>query len=253
MYNIMNNSKTGMQANQSKIDIISNNIVNAQTSGYKKLEIDFIDLYKETLNRPSYPNNSDTSTIGTGVKVSQVTRNFDQGSLKETNIKTNLAIDGDGLFRVIRSDGSYAYTRNGEFNLDSSGRLVTETGEILDINFNNGLSYNNINLSNGEISINKLGEVFLNNQKVGNIDIYTSKGSNDIVPIGENLFIQAKDSEMVITNNNSIMQGYVELSNVNMQQEITELIMVQRAFQFNSKGINAIDQMWGMVNDLQGR
>lgn len=253
MYNIMHSSKTGMQANQNKMDIISNNISNSQTKGYKKLEIEFLDLYTETLNRPSYPHNTPGVLLGTGVKTSQETRNYEQGALKETNVKTNLAIDGEGLFRVTRSDGTYAYTRNGEFNVDAQGKIVNDNGDILNIEFNNGVSYDNIDLLNGELSINKSGEVFLDKERVGSIELYTSKGTNDFISIGDSLFVPREGTQMITLENKSIMQGYVEMSNVNMSQEMTDLIMVQRAFQFNSKGINAVDEMWGMINNLQGR
>lgn len=253
MYNIMNNSKTGMSANQGKIDIISNNIVNANTTGYKKLESGFLDLYTETLDRKSYPNNSEDAVTGTGVKISQAIRNFEQGSLKNTEIKTNMAIDGEGLFRVTRPDGSYAYTRNGEFNLDSLGRLVDDTGNILDIEFENGIGYHNTNLSDGDLAINKLGEVFLNNNKVGNINVYTSTGDNDFTPVGDSLFVPINKANIQISNNSNIMQGYIEMSNINMQSEMTDLIMAQRAFQFNSRGMQAVDDMWSMINNLQGR
>lgn len=252
MYNIMNNSETGMLAHQNKIDIISNNMTNANTTGYKRLESGFLDLYTETLNRQSYPNNSKDAVTGTGVKISQAIRNFEQGSLKNTEIKTNMAIDGEGFFRVIRSDGSFAYTRSGEFNLDSSGRLVDDIGNILDIKFENGRGYHNTNLANN-LSINKSGEVFSDREKIGKIDIYTSTGDNDFISVGDSLFTTIKGANVQINNNSHIMQGYIEMSNINMQNEVTDLIMSQRAFQFNSRGMQAVDEMWGMVNNLQVR
>ena len=172
MYNIMNNSITGMSANQGKIDIISNNIANSQTSGYKKLEVGFLDLYTDTLSRQSYPHNGDNLITGTGVRISQATRNLTQGALKETGISTDIAIDGEGYFRVIAKDGSYKYTRNGEFNLDASGKLVDNSGNILDINYNNGINLDNLNLSNGELTISNNGQVFLDKQNIGKIDLY---------------------------------------------------------------------------------
>lgn len=253
MYNIMHNSKSGMIASQGKIDVISNNITNAQTTGYKKLDMGFLDLYTETLNRPSYPNNSHDAITGTGVKVSQATRNFEQGSLKNTGIKTNIAIDGEGFFRVIRPDGTYAYTRNGEINLDSTGRLVDDNGNILDIEFDNEMGQNNIDLADGELNINKLGEVFLNDKKIGKINLYESQGDNGFISVGDSLFIPIEGAKIEIVDNANIMQGYIEMSNVSMQNEMTDLIMAQRTFQSNSSGIKAIDEMWGMINNLQGR
>ncbi|MGL6105047.1 flagellar hook-basal body complex protein [Romboutsia sp.] len=253
MYNIINTSKTGMQANQSKIDVISNNMVNVQTSGYKKLDMGFIDLYTETLDRISYPNSNKGALTGTGVKESIATRNFAQGSLKNTGIKTNLGIDGDGFFCVTKPDGTQSYTRNGEFNLDANGKLVDDYGNAVEITFNEGRNYENVDLSNGELSINKSGEVFLNNENIGKIDIYAPQGEDTFISVGDGLFIPREGTNVMVVQNPTIRQGYTEMSNVNMQNEMTDLIMVQRAFQFNSKAMQATDEMIGMINNLQGR
>lgn len=251
MYNIMHNSKTGMLASQSNIDIISNNMTNLQTTGYKKVDINFLDLFKESLYKDSLPTNSKDAIKGTGAKVSQVTRDYTQGSIKETKINTNLAIDGEGFFRVIRSDGSYAYTRNGEFNLDSTGKLVDDKGNILDITPANG-SLKNINLKNGDLGINKSGEVYLDDKKVGDINLYTSSGDADFTSIGDNLFT-TKAANVETVKKKTILQGHVEMSNVNMQTEMVDLIMAQRVFQSNSRGMKTVDEMWSIANNLQSR
>ena len=253
MYNIMNTSITGMSANQGKIDIISNNIVNAQTVGYKKLDSNFLDLYTESLTRESYPRNSDDLIMGTGVRISNVTRNLSQGALKETGINTNIAIDGDGFFRVISQDGTYKYTRNGEFNLDLNGRLVDSYGNHLDITYNDGINPEDFNLSHGELSINKDGHVFLNGQDIGSIALYMPQGDHDFISVGDNLFALNEGSQVYTVDNPKMYQGYVEMSNVSMQIEMTDLIMAQRAYQVNSRGVKAIDEMWGMINNLKGR
>ena len=253
MYNIMNNSITGMSANQGKIDIISNNIANSQTVGYKKLDVGFLDLYTDTLSRQSYPHNGDNLITGTGVRISQATRNLTQGALKETGISTDIAIDGEGYFRVIAKDGSYKYTRNGEFNLDASGKLVDNSGNILDINYNNGINLQNLNLSNGELTISNNGQVFLDKQNIGKIDLYAPQGDKDFTSVGDNLFSLNDGAQVYIVDNPKLYQGYVEASNVSMETEMTNLIMAQRAFQFNSKAMQSTDEMWGMINNLRGR
>ena len=253
MYNIMNNSITGMSANQGKIDIISNNIANSQTAGYKKLEAGFLDLYTDTLSRQSYPHNGDNLITGTGVRISNATRNLTQGALKETGISTDIAIDGDGYFRVISSDGTYKYTRSGEFNFDLNGKLVDSYGNFLDINYNNGVNGQDLNLSNGDLTINNKGEVFLNKQNIGSITLYMPQGDNDFTSVGDSLFALNEGAEVYVVDNPKVYQGYVEMSNVSMQVEMTDLIMAQRAFQINSRGVQAIDEMWGMINNLKGR
>ena len=253
MYNIMRNSTTAMIANQEKINITSNNIVNSQTVGYKKLDIGFIDLYTKSLDTSSNPNNSNGAITGTGVRVGEAVRNLSQGALKNTSISTNLAIDGQGYFKVSRPDGSDAYTRNGEFVLDGNGRLVDDNGNILEIIYDNQTLNQNMDLSSDKLSINKDGEVFIDSNKIGNINLYMPQGTSDLVSIGDNLFVLKDEASMDIAQDSSIYQGYVEISNVNLQNEMTDLIRVQRAFQFNSKGLQAVDEMWSMINNLQSR
>ena len=116
-------SKSAMNANQNKLDVISNNIANVNTDGYKKVETSFKDLYTESLNKLGTPLNDTTSVSGTGVRNSIITRNFTQGSLTETSITTDLGLDGEGLFKIIAPDGSELYTRSGSFYLDQNGNL----------------------------------------------------------------------------------------------------------------------------------
>ena len=252
MYNIMNNSVTGMSANQGKIDIISNNIANSQTVGYKKLDTGFLSLYTDTLSRKSYPHSKDNLVVGTGVRLSDATRNLSQGALKETGISTDLAIDGDGYFRVRSNDGTYKYTRSGEFSFDANGKLVDDNGNTLDINYNQGINPQNLDLSKGNFTVNDNGEVFVNNQNIGSITLYMPQGSNDLTSVGDSLFSPNTGATLTAVNNPKIHQGYVETSNVNMETEMTDLIMAQRAFQFNSKAMQATDEMWGMINNLRG-
>lgn len=253
MYNIMNNSITGMSANQGKIDIISNNIANSQTVGYKKLDSGFLDLYTDTLSRQSYPHNGDNLITGTGVKLSSATRNLTQGALKETGINTEIAIDGDGYFRVISNDGTYKYTRNGEFSFDSNGKLVDDSGNILDITYNQGINGQGLNLSNGDLTISNNGQVFLNKQSVGSITLYMPQGNNDFTSVGDNLFALNDGATLTTVENPKLHQGYIEMSNVSMQAEMTDLIMAQRAFQFNSRAMQSTNEMWEMINNLRSR
>lgn len=253
MYSILSTNKTGMSANQNKINIISNNIVNVNTTGYKKLEMEFQDLVRDTLNRDSYPVNNKNSTIGTGVKTSNEVRNFTQGNLKETKLVSNMAIDGEGLFRVIRPYDTYVYTRNGEFNIDSTGKIVDDKGNILDIQFEGNNNYLNSGITSENFTVNKSGQVFAGDNKIGSIKLYVGESMDDFLAVGDNLFTPKDGSNIKISNKANIMQGYVETSNVDISQEITELIAIQRAFQLNSKGITVADDMWSMINNLQSR
>lgn len=253
MYGIINISKSGMGANQNKINVISNNMVNATTTGYKRLEVEFQDLVREGLNRDSYPVNKENTDVGTGVRTSNEIRNTMQGSLKQSGIKTDLAIEGEGLFRVIRPNNTYAYTRSGEFAIDSSGKVVDAGGNVLDVQFYDNNTYGNAGLTNENFSVNKYGQVYAGERLVGKINLYTATGDNDFLSAGDSLFVPKPGTELSIVNDSVIMQGYTEMSNVNLGQEMTDLISVQRAFQLNSRGITVADDMWSMINNLQSR
>ena len=251
MYTIFNNSKSAMKANQNKMDNISNNIANISTNGYKKVDLQFVDLLSQTLDRQSYPTNSENAITGTGVKTTTIVRDNSQGALRETGIKSDIAIDGEGFYRVIRTNGEYAYTRNSNFNIDNSGKMVDDAGNILDIEFNEGYGYNNANLNN--MSVNKDGEIYVDNSKIGQINLYKSTGSTDLLSIGDSLFYPGQNSQIVIDENSHIYQGYIELSNVNMQEEMVDMLNTQRAYQLSSRGIKTADDMWGMANNLQSK
>lgn len=253
MYNILRTSTSGMIANQEKINIASNNIVNSQTTGYKKLDVGFLDLYMKSLESDYNPHSSNSSLTGTGVKIAEATRNMVQGPLKSTDIDTDLAIDGDGFFCVIGQNGDRYLTRNGNFSLDANGTLVDDYGNRVDITYANGLNGENVNLSDGKLTVNKEGQIYLDDRIIGNINLYTTEGTNDLVSIGDNLFALKDDASMYVYQGSDIRQGYVEMSNVDLSREMTDLITVQRAFQFNSKGIQAVDEMWSMINNLQSR
>lgn len=253
MYNILRTSVSGMIANQEKINVTSNNIVNSQTTGYKKLDVGFLDLYTKSLESGYNPNSSHDTLTGTGVKIGQATRNMEKGALKDTGIDTNLAIDGDGFFRVIRPDGSYCLTRNGDFSLDRNGTLVDDYGNLVDITYANGFNKENLDLSDGKLNINPKGEIYLNDAMVGKVNLYITEGTNDLISVGDSLFTLKQGANMHIYNGGNIKQRYVETSNVDLSKEMTDLITVQRAFQFNSKSIQAVDDMWSMINNLQSR
>lgn len=253
MYGILNTSKSGMSSNQDKINVISNNIVNSNTTGYKRLETEFQDLIRETLNRQSYPTTSPNLNNGTGVRTTNAIRNFTQGSLKSTGIMSSLAIDGEGMFRVLKPNGTYAYTRNGEFNVDSRGNIVDDKGNLLDIQFYDGNSYDNLSITKDNFTVNKQGQVFVNDNLVGKINLYNSNGDNDFIPIGNSLFGIRPGAEPFIETKANIMQGYSEMSNVDIGEEFAELISIQRSFQLNGRGITVADDMWSMVNNLQSR
>ena len=248
-------SKSGLNANQEKLDVISNNIANVNTTGYKKVNAGFKDLISSSLDEWGNPLNDKTATVGSGVKAGNFTKDNSQGGLQKTNQKTDLALDGEGYFKVISSNGTEYYTRDGSFKLDSYGRLVTANGNILEVQYANGYSQNNTGLTADNFTINKKGEIFAENngnfEKVGEIAVYTAVGNDAFTSVGDNLFKELNGVQVYRTLDADMYQGYLEASNVDLSQEMTDMIVTQRAFQLSSKGITAADEMWQMINNLR--
>lgn len=248
-------SKSGLNANQEKLDVISNNIANVNTTGYKKVNAGFKDLISSSLYEWGNPLNDKTATVGSGVKAGNFTKDNSQGGLQTTNQKTDLALDGEGYFKVISSNGTEYYTRDGSFKLDSYGRLVTANGNILEVQYANGYSQNNTGLTADNFTINKKGEIFAENngnfEKVGEIAVYTAVGNDAFTSVGDNLFKELNGVQVYRTLDADMYQGYLEASNVDLSQEMTDMIVTQRAFQLSSKGITAADEMWEMINNLR--
>ena len=248
-------SKSGLNANQEKLDVISNNIANVNTTGYKKVNAGFKDLISSSLDEWGNPLNDKTATVGSGVKAGNFTKDNSPGGLQTTNQKTDLALDGEGYFKVISSNGTEYYTRDGSFKLDSYGRLVTANGNILEVQYANGYSQNNTGLTADNFTINKKGEIFAENngnfEKVGEIAVYTAVGNDAFTSVGDNLFKELNGVQVYRTLDADMYQGYLEASNVDLSQEMTDMIVTQRAFQLSSKGITAADEMWEMINNLR--
>ena len=254
MYTSFNINKQGMSATQEKVDLISNNIANSTTVGYKKLDAEFQTMLTETLDRPSYPNNSKDVYFGTGAKLGTTYRTLTQGNIQITDNQTDIAIDGDGYFRVQTYDGNYAYTRNGQFTVDTLGKLVDRDGNILDIQFEEGIGYDNFSFSNIEFLISTNGDINLKDGTlIGNINIYKATGDNGLLSYNDNLFVPKEGQVMIKSGDVNLMQGCVEMSNVNLADEMKDLIVMQRAFQLNGKGINNADEMWSLINNMQSR
>ena len=246
------NSKSGMQAMQDKMDSISNNIANVSTNGYKKVDMGFSDLLSETFGRNGYPtnvNNGNTPYTGTGVKSDEWIMDNKQGDLNETDVDTDLAIDGKGYFAVTLSDGTTAYSRAGDFSLDAKGQLVDGNGNRLKIDYTG----NATSLEKDNFKVSEDGKIYTKdgNKNIGKISLYNVVGDDSPVPIGDNLYSFKSGSQVYKVSNSSIKQGFTEMSNVDIGTEMTDLIVAQRAFQLNSKGLQTADEMMSMINNMK--
>lgn len=253
---------TGMQAQQMNVDVISQNIANMTTTGYKRRRADFKDLMYQNITRPG-TTSSDAGTIvpaglqmGLGVRAAGVYRIHEQGTLKVTENPLDLAINGDGFFQIELPSGETAYTRDGVFQVNQDGELVTGMGYLLQP----GIV---IPEDATDIEINESGQVFakiqnqVNMQEVGQIELSNFVNPAGLDAIGDNLLLETEASGAPVNGNpnednfGSIRQGILESSNVNVVEEITNLISAQRAYEMNSKVISASDEMLSTVVQLR--
>lgn len=249
--------KSGMNANQERLDSISNNLANSTTTGYKRTEVGFQDLLTESLDRKGYAINDKNSYIGTGIKTGEWFRDNSQGALMETLRSTDIAIDGSGYFRVVAGNGESAYTRDGAFAVDGQGRLVDTRGNKLHLEYTNGFSEGNVTFTKDNFLIDQEGSVHIKENdrfvKVAEIPLYTAVGDKAFYAIGQNLFQPVPGSDVFRTRDADFFQGFSEGSNVDIAEEFADMIVTQRSFELSSRGVKTADEMWGMVNNLRSR
>ncbi|MCR6513537.1 MAG: flagellar hook-basal body complex protein [Clostridium sp.] len=250
-------SKSGMYAQQNKLDSISNNLANSTTMGYKRVDVGFKDLLSESLDRKGTPLNDKESIMGTGVRTTDYFRDNSQGMLQQTMRSTDLSIDGEGYFRIDTPDGKALYTRDGSFKIDARGRLVDGRGNKVHMKYEQGYNENNVKLTTSNMLVDNTGAVFVKDngtfKKVGSIPTYTATGNESFNSVGDNLFEAGNGVRVTETTNNDVYQGLLESSNVDVAQEFTDMILTQRAFQLSSKSLQTSDDMWGMINNMRSR
>ncbi len=245
---------TGMQAQQTNVEVISNNIANMTTTGYKRQRAEFQDLIYQNL-RVVGSNSSDQNTIvpagaqiGLGVKTAGVYRIDDQGTLQQTGNSLDLAIQGNGYFQITLPSGQTAYTRDGSFSLAPDGTIVTADGYTVQpaIQVPSNATSVTIN-SSGQVQVTLDGQTAP--QTLGQLQLAVFPNDAGLSAEGDNLFLQTAASGDPVTGTpgspgfGTTMQGFLESSNVNVVTEITNLITAQRAYEMNSQVITAADQM----------
>jgi len=257
---------SGMIGQQNNIDVISNNLANVNTHGYKKQRADFEDLIYQTVRTAGTPATEDTVVpvgiqMGHGVKLADTQRVFEQGPLQATEVPTDVAIAGEGFFRVQMHDGSWAYTRNGNFKVDSDGRMVTSNGYWLlpDIIMPELFLPDSINVTkDGRVSVKvPRQEEGIVEVDVGMIELYRFANPVGLTAIGENLFKVSNASGDPIPGvpgydgMGTLEHRFLEMSNVKVVQEMVNLIVAQRAYEFNSRTIQTSDNMLGTATTLK--
>jgi len=256
---------SGMIGQQANIDTISNNLANVNTHGYKKQRADFEDLIYQTIKVAGTPATEDTVVpvgiqMGHGVKLADTQRVFSQGSLQATDVSTDMAITGEGFFRIQMYDGSWAYTRNGNFKVDETGRMVTSNGYwfLPDLIMPEGFLPDKITVTkDGRVSV-VVPRIDENNPiDVGQIELYRFANPVGLTAVGENLFKVTQASGDPIAGRpgyegmGQIQHKFLEMSNVSVVQEMVNLIVAQRAYEFNSRAIQTSDNMLGTATSLK--
>ncbi|UOS46501.1 flagellar basal-body rod protein FlgG [Helicobacter pylori] len=252
---------SGMLAQQTHIDTTSNNIANVNTTGFKKSRADFNDLFYQAMqyagtNTSNTTLSPDGMEVGLGVRPSAITKMFSQGSPKETENNLDVAITGKGFFQVQLPDGTTAYTRSGNFKLDEQGNLVTSEGYLLipQITLPEDTTQVNIGVD-GTVSVTQGLQTTSN--VIGQITLANFVNPAGLHSMGDNLLsITNASGEAIVGNPDSqglgkLRQGFLELSNVRLVEEMTDLITAQRAYEANSKSIQTADAMLQTVNSLK--
>jgi flagellar basal-body rod protein FlgG len=253
-------SKTGLEAQQVRLDVIANNLANVATHGFKRSQAVFEDLLYQTLRAPGAQSSQATQLptglqIGTGVRPVATVRIFTQGNLQQTGNALDVAINGQGFFQVQLPDGTTAYTRDGSFQLDAQGQIVTVNGFPLSPAIT-------IPAATLQITIGQDGVVSALVQgnptpvQVGQIQLATFVNPAGLQPLGQNLFVETAASGTPTVNTPGsggaglLNQGYVETSNVNVVEELVNMIQAQRAYEINSRAIQVSDQMLQRLGQL---
>jgi len=253
---------TGMLAQQRNVEVVSNNLANMNTTAFQRRRTEFHDLIYQDLRRVG-TTSSDAGTVvptgvqlGLGVKLAAVYRIHEQGNLTATDNTFDMAIQGKGFFQILLPTGETAYTRDGTFQLNANGQIVTHDGFTLQP----GLSVPNnavdVTVNNsGQVEVKIEGQTALSN--IGQIQIANFANEAGLESIGDNLYLETPASGTPTAGNpadtgfGSILQGFLETSNVNAVEEISNLISAQRAYEMNSKVIQTSDEMMGTLTALR--
>lgn len=260
MLRALSTAATGMMAQQTNIDVISNNIANVNTTAYKKVRAEFQDLLSQTLKAPGAQIAQGTNQpvgiqIGLGTRTSATTRTFSEGSFQATGGKLDVAIEGDGFLEVQRDDGTTAYTRDGSLKIDGNGQLCTSDGFIIQPQLTIPTNATDIAITpDGRISVTTPGTT--EQTEVGSLKLAKFPNPSGLSAIGKNLYAETSASGKAIEGTpnqegfGSLQQGFLEGSNVQIVEELVNLIQAERAFESNSKIIRSADEMLRTANNM---
>jgi flagellar basal-body rod protein FlgG len=260
MMRSLNISKTGMEAQQMQLDVVSNNLANVGTNGYKRNHAVFEDLMYQTLRQSGAASSEQTQLptglqVGLGVRTVATSRQFSQGNLQQSSNPLDVAVKGSGFFQIQMPDGSTAYTRDGAFQVSSTGQIVTNNGYTVQPGITIPANAQSITIANDGI-VNVVVPGQTQPVAVGQIQLATFINPAGLEARGQNLFIETAASGGPTTGApdanglGALAQGFVETSNVNVVEELVSMIQTQRAYELNSKAIQTADQMLQRLGQL---
>jgi flagellar basal-body rod protein FlgG len=253
-------SKTGLEAQQTQMDVISNNLANVSTTGFKRARAVFEDLLYQTIRQPGAQSSEQTQLpsglqLGTGVKPVATERIFTQGNLQQTGNAKDVAIQGNGFFQVLMPDGTTNYTRDGSFQVDSNGQLVTASGYPIQPAITVPADAQTLTIArDGTVSVQQAGSP--TPVTIGTLQLATFLNPAGLQSLGENLYGESAASGTPSTNTpgsngaGTLNQAYIETSNVNVVEELVNMIQTQRAYEINSKAITTSDQMLARLTQM---
>ncbi|WP_050476022.1 flagellar basal-body rod protein FlgG [Herbaspirillum rhizosphaerae] len=253
-------SKTGLDAQQTQLDVISNNLANVSTNGFKRSRAVFEDLMYQTIRQPGAQSSQQTQLpsglqIGTGVRPVATERIHTQGNVNQTDNDKDIAIQGAGFFQVLMPDGTTQYTRDGSFQTDSQGQLVTSSGYTVQPPITIPANTTKLTVGrDGTVSIMQAGSTATT--QIGTLQVATFINPAGLESKGENLYAETAASGTPAPNTpgtngaGALWQGYVETSNVNVVEEMVNMIQTQRAYEINSKAITTSDQMLAKLSQM---
>lgn len=250
MMDALYSAASGMTAQQTSMDVVANNLANATTSGYKRDRLDLIDLAYQPFRLPG----GREGQVGLGAAPGRVNKEHEQGGLQNTGRGMDVAIQGEGFFQVTRPDGSLAYTRAGNLQVDANGRIGLPTGELLQPRIQVPAGAGDVTVApNGQVTAVVNGAI----TTIGRVQTASFTNPSGLQAEGGNLFTATANSGAAdlgapgTGERGQLSQGFLEASNVNVGTEMISLITTQRAFEASSKVVMASDEMMGMANGLR--
>ena len=254
-------AKTGLDAQQTRMAVVSNNLANVNTTAFKRGRADFEDLLYQNVQTAGAQTSTQTQSptglaIGTGVRIGATEKLFTQGNMSLTNNSLDIAINGRGFFQVLQPDGTMAYTRDGSFQVDSQGQVVTDKGYAVQPGLQVPAGAQNLTISaDGIVSVTLAGQTAP--QQIGTLTVSDFINPAGLMARGENLYIETAASGTPqsgtpgLNGLGSLVQGSLEASNVNVVEEMVNMIETQRAYEMNSKVITTTDEMLRSTSNLR--